>query len=133
MWAIHVEAPLLLCRQFEPQLRATHGHVVNMADLLAERPWPQFITYSATKAALANLTISLARELAPEVTVNAIAPASSSGPTTTRIRKRKVPQTRPLARPGTPTDVAEAVLFLATTGCLPTGQTLRLDGGRSIT
>src|SRR5215203_2311850 len=74
LMAIHFESPLLLCRGFEAHLRKAKGHVVNMCDLLGERPWPRYLAYCASKAALANLTLSLARELAPEVTVNGIAP-----------------------------------------------------------
>src|SRR6266550_3770503 len=72
--AIHVQSPLLLAKKFESMLRASRGHIVNMVDLLAERPWPEYLIYCASKAALANLTLGLARELAPQVTVNAIAP-----------------------------------------------------------
>lgn len=134
MWAVHVEAPLLLCRQFESRLRAAKGRVINMADLLVERPWPQYMTYSATKAALANLTLSLARALAPEVTVNSIAPGVVEWPEGyPDAEKEKYLKRVPLGRAGSPADVAEAVLFLATTGSYLTGQTLRLDGGRSIT
>ena len=50
MWAIHVESPLLLCQQFASLLRASKGHVVNMVDLLAERPWPRFLAYSASQS-----------------------------------------------------------------------------------
>jgi pteridine reductase len=74
MWAIHAETPLLLCRAFEQDLRTAGGHIVNMLDILAERPWPEYLAYCASKAALWNLTLGLARELAPQVTVNGIAP-----------------------------------------------------------
>src|SRR5688500_5022919 len=74
LMAIHYESPLLLAKALAPKLRAARGHIVTMVDLLAERPWPKYVGYSASKAALANLTLSLARELAPEVTVNGIAP-----------------------------------------------------------
>ncbi|MGE5612328.1 MAG: SDR family oxidoreductase [Bacillota bacterium] len=133
-WAIHAEAPLLLCRQFQSQLRQHHGQVINMVDLLVERPWPEYLAYCASKAALANLTLSLAREMAPEVTVNGIAPGvvewPSDYPDTEKVRYLK---RVPLARPGTPREVADLVLFLCTGGSYITGQILRLDGGRSIT
>jgi pteridine reductase len=134
MWAIHVEAPIALCYTFESQLRAAHGHVVNMVDLLAERPWPQYLAYSASKAALWNLTLGLARSLAPEVTVNGIAPGVVEWPEDyPESEKEKYLKRVPLARAGTPQDVAEAVAFLCTKGSYMTGQSLRLDGGRSIT
>jgi len=77
--AIHVEAPLLLAQRFEGRLRSARGHIVNMLDLLAERPWPEYLAYCASKAALWNLTLGLARELAPEVTVNGIASRMNAG------------------------------------------------------
>jgi pteridine reductase len=134
MWAIHVEAPLLLCQRFAPMLRAGRGHIVNMIDLLAERPWPRFLAYSASKAGLANLTLGLARELAPDVTVNGIAPGVVEWPDDYPEPERaKYLKRVPLGRAGTPEDVAETVHFLCTVGSYLTGQVIRLDGGRSIT
>lgn len=133
-WAIHVEAPMLLCKELAPLLRASRGHVVNMVDLLAERPWPQYLAYSASKAALWNLTLGLARELAPEVTVNGIAPGVVEWPADyPQTERDKYLKRVPLGRAGTPQDVAETVHFLCTAGSYVTGQIIRLDGGRSIT
>ena len=134
LMAIHFESPLLLAQSFEPMLRQSRGHIVNMVDLLAERPWPQYMAYCASKAALANLTLSLARELAPEVTVNGIAPGVVEWPPDyPETEKQKYLKRVPLQRPGTPQDVASLVHFLATGGNYITGQIIRLDGGRSIT
>lgn len=134
MMAIHVESPLLLCRAFEKQLRKNRGHVVNMVDLLAERPWPQYSAYCASKAALWNLTLSLARDLAPQVTVNGIAPGVVEWPDDyPRSERQKYLRRVPLNRAGTPQDVAQLVRFLVTEGSYITGQIIRLDGGRSIT
>jgi pteridine reductase len=132
--AIHVQSPLLLCQKFESFLRASRGHVVNMCDLLGERPWPEFLSYCASKAALANLTFGLARELAPEVTVNGIAPGVVEWPADyPQAERDKYLKRVPLARAGTPQDVANLVHFLVTEGTYITGQIIRLDGGRSIT
>jgi pteridine reductase len=134
LMSIHYESPLLLSRELAPLLRTSYGHIINMIDLLAERPWPQYLAYSASKAALANLTLSLARELAPEVTVNGIAPGVVAWPEGYPDSEREKYLKRvPLQRPGTPQDVAELVHFLCTGGSYLTGQILRLDGGRSIT
>jgi pteridine reductase len=134
MFAIHVESPLKLCRAFAPLLRASRGHIVNLLDLLAERPWPQYAAYCATKAALLNLTMSLARELAPEVTVNGIAPGVVEWPVDyPEPEREKYLKRVPLARAGTPQDVASLVHYLVTEGSYITGQIIRLDGGRSIT
>jgi pteridine reductase len=76
----------------------------------------------------------LARELAPEVTVNGIAPGVVEWPPNyPQAEREKYLKRVPLARAGTPADVAELVHFLATAGTYITGQILRLDGGRSIT
>jgi pteridine reductase len=134
LMAVHFESPLLLCQAFAPPLRSSRGHVVNMLDLLAERPWPKYLAYCASKAALWNLTLSLARELAPEVTVNGIAPGVVEWPEDYPKAERETYLKRvPLARAGTPQDVAETVHFLSTVGSYITGQVIRLDGGRSIT
>ena len=134
MWAIHVESPLMLCQRLGPLLRASRGHVINMVDLLAERPWPKFLAYAASKAGLWNLTLALARELAPEVTVNGIAPGVVEWPKDyPQAEKDKYLQRVPLGRAGTPQDVAETVHFLCTAGSYITGQIIRLDGGRSVT
>jgi pteridine reductase len=132
--AIHVESPTLLTRAFAPMLKAAGGLVVNMLDLNAQRPIPRYLNYCASKAGLLNLTLGFARELAPEVRVNGIAPgvvewANGITPDERQKYLRRVP----LARPGTPTDVAEAIYFLAATGSYITGHILPIDGGRSIT
>ena len=132
--SIHYEAPLLLSRTLAPMLRASRGHIINMVDLLAERPWPEYLAYCASKAALVNLTLGLARELAPEVTVNGIAPGVVQWPPGyPEEEKQKYLKRVPLGRAGTPEDVANLVHFLATEGSYITGQIIRLDGGRSIT
>jgi len=124
---------MLLCQAFAPLLRASGGHVVNMVDLLAERPWPQYLAYCASKAGLWTLTLGLARELAPEVTVNGIAPGVVEWPDDYPEEERQKYLKRvPLARAGTPQDVANLVEFLCTAGRYITGQTIRLDGGRSV-
>jgi pteridine reductase len=134
MWPIHVDSPLLLCRAFEKPLRAARGHVVNMLDLQAERPHPSYAAYCASKAALWNLTLSLARDLAPDVTVNGIAPGVVEWPDDyPQIEREKYLRRVPLGRAGTLQDVANAVVFFCTRADYVTGQILRLDGGRSLT
>ncbi len=134
LMAIHVETPLLLCRALAPSLRQSRGHVINMLDMMAERPWPKYAAYCASKAALLNLTLSLARELAPEVTVNGIAPGVVQWPDGFAEEDRRAYLARvPLARAGDAQDVANLVHFLVTQGTYITGQIIRLDGGRSLT
>ena len=133
LWMIHVATPMMLCQHLAPLLRKNHGHVVNMVDLLAEKPWPEYLAYCTSKAGLVNLTLGLARELAPQVTVNGIAPGVVGWPKNyPRAEQEKYLKRVPLGRAGTPNDVANLVHFLATDGAYITGQIIRLDGGRSI-
>ncbi|HEV8607675.1 MAG TPA: SDR family oxidoreductase [Tepidisphaeraceae bacterium] len=134
LFAVHFQTPFLLCRRFEKLLRASRGHIVNMIDLLAERPWPEYLVYCASKAALGSLTRGLARALAPEVTVNGIAPGVVEWPEGyPESEREKYLKRVPLGRPGTPEDVAKLVEFLVMDGSYVTGQIIPLDGGRSIT
>ena len=129
----NVHVPMRLCEALAPVLKQSRGHVVNMLDLMAERPMPSYSIYCASKAALLNATLSLARKLAPEVTVNGISPGVVAWPDDMHQADRDAYLKRvPLARAGTPQDVAELVHFLATGGSYITGQIIRLDGGRSI-
>jgi pteridine reductase len=133
MSAIHVESPLRLVQQLASVLRQSRGHVINMLDMQVERPWPKYMAYCATKAALWNLTLSWARELAPQVTVNGIAPGVVMWPEgLAQEERQKYLERVPLGRAGDGNDVAELVHFLATTGTYITGQIIRLDGGRSL-
>ena len=134
LMAVHFESPLLLCQRFESLLRRARGHVVNMVDLLGEKPWPKYLAYCASKAALWNLTLGLARELAPEVTVNGIAPGVVEWPEDyPEAEREKYLKRVPLARAGRADDVAEAVIYFAKAAPYVTGQVLRVDGGRSVT
>ena len=106
--------------------------VVNLIDIAAWQPWREFAAYSAAKAGLLQLTRVLARELAPDVRVNAVAPgialfpADYDAPSRARMRQRV-----PLGREGTPEDVARAVRFLLTEPYL-TGTCLPVDGGAGL-
>lgn len=131
---IHVESPRLLVQEFEPLLRESHGHVVNMLDLLVEFPQAGYGNYCASKAALWSLTRSWARTLAPDVTVNGIAPGVVEWPDgCPEDQREKYLKRVPLARAGSPQDAAALVHFLVTEGTYITGQVIRLDGGRSVT
>jgi pteridine reductase len=133
-WSIHVESPRLLSRAFAPMLKSARGAVINMVDLQAEIPLPGYLRYCASKAGLLNLTRGLARELAPQVRVNGISPGVVEWPPGfPEAQKRKYLSRVPLARAGTPQDVAETVIFFSTTAQYVTGQILHVDGGRSIT
>lgn len=132
-FALHAESPLLLTQRLSKPLKTSRGSVIAMSDVNVDRPRPAWAAYTMSKAALANLVPSLARDLAPHVTVNAIAPGVVEWPDDMPEADRQAYLKKiPLARAGTPEDVAKLVHFLVTDGRYITGQTLRLDGGRSI-
>jgi len=131
----NLKAPLFLSQAAAPHLRATRGAIVNMVDIHAERPLPGFAVYTAAKAGLAGLTRALARELAPEIRVNGIAPGAIQWPEDGAFdageRVRIVSQT-PLGRCGEPRDIARMVRFLLDDAPYVTGQIIAVDGGRSL-
>ena len=116
-----------------PALRAARGKVVNMADLSGLEPWPGFAAHSVSKAGVVMLTRVLARALAPEVTVNAIAPGTVLVPEEYDAEERdRLARTTPLRRLGTPEDAIAALLYLLEGGDFVTGEVLVVDGGRLI-
>ena len=111
-----------------PHLRESRGTVVMIEDVASYMPWPSFAAHCAAKAAQAMLTRVLARALAPEVRVCGIAP----GPVAVDDdqAERRAAETL-LGRVGSPTDVADAVVYLARADFV-TGTTLVVDGGRLL-
>ncbi len=130
----NVRAPLFLTQAAAPLLRQTHGSVLNIVDIHGQRPLRDHAVYSTAKAGLIMLTRALARELAPEISVNAVAPGAILWPESgiDAARKEKIQSNTPLERPGSPEDIARAALFFATEAPFVTGQVLTVDGGRSI-
>lgn len=126
-------APLRLIETFKSELVTSKGCIINMLDILAERPMASYMNYCASKAALWNATLSLAKSLAPDVRVNGIAPGVVDWPDDMpQLEREKYLERVPLKRAGTPTDVAKLARFLVEDGAYLTGQVIRLDGGRSI-
>jgi pteridine reductase len=112
-------------------LRAARGKVVNMADLAGLEPWPGFAAHSISKAGIAMLTRVLALALAPDVTVNAIAPGAVLVPEDYDAAEReRLARSTPLGRLGRPEDVIAALLYLLEGGDFVTGEVLVVDGGR---
>jgi pteridine reductase len=130
----NLKAPLFLAQAALPYLRATRGTIVNMIDIHATRPLRDHHVYGAAKAGLAMLTRSLARDLAPEIRVNGVAPGAILWPDDGMSDKIKdnIVGKIPLGRPGEPDDIAKAILFLVRDAPYITGQILAVDGGRSI-
>ena len=114
-------------------LRAARGKVVNLADLAGLEPWPGFAAHSISKAGVVMLTKVLALTLAPEVTVNAIAPGAVLVPEDYPPEEReRLVRSTPLRRLGNPSDVITALLYLLEGGDFVTGQVLVVDGGRFL-
>src|SRR4029450_5587549 len=122
----NARAPFFLAQAAAPHLRATHGAIVNMADIYAERPLRTHALYGMSKAALVHMTRALALELGPDVRVNAIAPGAILWPNSGKddAAKNALLARTPLGRTGTPEEVAEAVRWLLRDATYTTGQVL---------
>ena len=134
LFAANARAPFFLAQAAAPALRAAGGAIVNLADIYGERPLPAHTLYCMAKAALLMLTRSLARELGPEVRVNAVAPGAVLWPDGGKAEKEKAAMlaATALGRAGDPADVAEAVRWLLQDARYTTGDVIRVDGGRSL-
>jgi pteridine reductase len=130
----NLRAPLFLAQAAAGELRRVHGVIINIVDIHGLRPLPGYIAYSTAKAALIHLTKALARELAPEVRVNGIAPGPVLWPETgvDQAQRQEIIRSTLLQRAGSPADVARAVCFFAIGAPFVTGQILAVDGGRSL-
>ena len=129
----NITTPLFLIKGFQKGLKRTKGSVINISDSLAPRGIKNFSLYSSAKGALETLTKSLAKELAPEVRINAVAPGIILWPENGEIdeeEKNNILKKVDLGRAGNPMDISSAVYFLTGANYI-TGQTLRVDGGRS--
>jgi pteridine reductase len=114
-------------------LRAARGKVVNLADLAGLQPWPGFAAHSISKAGVVMLTRVLALALAPEVTVNGIAPGAVLVPEDYDAAERdRLARATPLGRLGRPEDAVAALLYLVEGGDFVTGEVLVVDGGRLL-
>lgn len=131
--AANARAPLFLAQAAAPHLHRQHGCIVNITDIHAERPLPQHAAYCMSKAALRMATFALAQELAPGIRVNAVAPGAILWPEHGSAEEHSRILARiPLGRTGDPEDVAGAVLWLIRDAPYVTGQTIRVDGGRTL-
>lgn len=134
LFASNLKAPLFLAQAAAPHLRATQGLILNMVDIHAQRPLPNYTVYCLAKAGLITLTKSLARELGPDIRVNGIAPGPvlwPEQPMDAGLQQEIISKTA-LKRQGSPQDIALAALYFAKDAPYVTGQILAVDGGRSI-
>ena len=129
-----LKGPLFLIQGLKQKLKESKGSIINITDTNLSKGVANYSIYSAAKAGLESITKGLARELAPEIKVNAIAPGAMLEPpdvTWTEEQKSKVIESIPLKRMGSEKDIAEAVKFLAQSQYI-TGQIIKVDGGRSL-
>jgi pteridine reductase len=130
---LNLRAPFLIAQAAAPHLARNKGTIVNMADLGGLEPWPNYAVHSISKAGVIMLTKVLATALAPDITVNAIAPGTVLVPEDYDAEKRAfLSETTPLRRLGAPDDAVQAMLYLVERGGFVTGETLVVDGGRIL-
>jgi pteridine reductase len=128
----NLKAPFFCSQAAAPHLaKSGRGAIVNFADIGGILGWREFLPHSLSKAGIILMTRVLAKELAPAVRVNAIAPGTITMPGDPPEWQRDFIRLAPLRRSGRPEEIADAVLFLLTAEFL-TGQTLILDGGRTL-
>ncbi|MBZ5528253.1 MAG: SDR family oxidoreductase [Acidobacteriia bacterium] len=127
----NLKAQFFAAQAAAPLLKESRGAIINFASVGGLLPWANYLPYSVSKAGVIMLTRCLARALAPEVRVNAIAPGTITMPGDPIEWEADFIRRAPLARTGTPEEVVESVLFLLRSTFI-TGQILILDGGRSL-
>lgn len=129
--ALNLRAPFLLAQAASREMTAG-GVIINIADHMAEEPWPDYSVHGISKAGIIAMTRHLAAALAPEIRVNAVAPGFVLAPEGYgAVAQARFAGETPLERLGTPEDVAQAVLYLVEAGYV-TGETLFVDGGRRV-
>jgi pteridine reductase len=131
----NVMAPFFLSQSLAATLRKTSGCIINIVDIHAQRPLKNHAIYNISKAGIAMMTKSLAKELAPEIRVCGVSPGSILWPeneaSLTDEQKNKMLNKIALGKQGSATDIANTVLFLANSPYI-TGQIISVDGGRTL-
>ena len=131
---INLKGPFF-CAQAAARIMKRHarGRIINISSLGGIQAWPKYMHYCSSKAGLIMLTRCLARALAPEIRVNSVAPGTILFPGEKRgPEMEKIIRSTPLKKAGRPEDIADMVLYLATSGDFVTGQVFVVDGGKSI-
>ena len=133
IFASNTRGPFLVSREALPYLNKRRGRIVNMGSLGGLRPWATHAHYCSSKAALHMLTKVMAKALAPQIAVNAVAPGMIDlGEKSAAAFMRKTAKQTPMLRSGTAADIAAAVMFFATAPQFITGQVLAVDGGLGL-
>ncbi len=130
----NLKAPFFLSQAAAPVLKKFKGCIVNIVDIHADRPLKEHPVYCMAKAGLVMMTKSLARELGPEIRVNAVAPGAIMWPENDmdELTKQRILSRTTLKREGSPNDIANTILFLIAQSPYITGQVFSVDGGRSL-
>ncbi|MDP1931812.1 MAG: pteridine reductase [Gammaproteobacteria bacterium] len=130
----NLKGPFFLSQALSPTLRANHGCIINMTDMHADAGLQGYAAYSIAKAGVKMMTKSLARELAPDVRVNGISPGAILWPehADNEDTQQRILRSIALGQLGTPANIADTAWFLAATAHYMTGQTIRVDGGRTV-
>lgn len=129
--SIHLDAPFFITQGLVPKLKSNNGCVVGIVDTSINQSWEELSHYTATKAALRQLLLNLAGELAPEIRVNGVAPGAILAAAWEKERFEEVLKRVPLGRAGKPDDIADAVKFLADADYV-TGVIIPVDGGWTL-
>lgn len=133
IFASNTRGPFLVSREALPHLQKRHGRIIHMGSLGGLRPWASNAHYCSSKAALHMLTKVMAKALAPEIAVNAVAPGMIDlGEKSAASFMAKMAKQTPMQRNGAAADVAAAVMFFATAPLFITGQILTVDGGLGL-
>jgi pteridine reductase len=131
---VNLKGPFLCCKEFGLRMKEQgQGVIVNLADWASEHPYPDYLPYLTSKGAVVTLTRVFARELAPQVRVNAVAPGPISPPLD--MPQEEIDEARGgtlLGRWGSPQDIASTVAYLINGSDFITGAVITVDGGRSI-
>ena len=130
----NLKAPLFLIQSFHKELEKNKGFIINVTDINVDRALVNHSIYLAAKSGLQTLTKSLAKELAPNIRVNAIAPGAILEPPNTdwtAEQKNNIINAVPMKRMGTEKDIVDAAIYLSEAEYV-TGQILNIDGGKSL-
>ena len=132
---INLKAPFFLSKGLSKTLSKNDGSIINIIDIHSERPLKKHAIYNISKAGLKMLTQTLAKELAPRISVNGVSPGSILWPQDSaeisEDDKNLMLERIALHRQGSPQDIADTVLFLANSNYI-TGQIINIDGGRTL-
>jgi pteridine reductase len=135
IFATNCRAAFFLSQKIAMKMKkdGLRGSIVHFSDVAAERPYPDYIPYSMSKAALNAMVKGFAVKFAPEVRINAIAPYLVREADKLHEKDAKLIKRTPLKRHTEPREIANLVRMLCESGCTITGQVITVDGGRSLT